>query len=107
MVPRGKNSGGGNMAIFESSQGRFKGGYWDNWDAYVRNSPIAHATKVTTPLVILHNDRDGAVDFTLSPSYTTELQRMFPPSGDQQWLGYISKVENFDAKSPSKRVGEL
>ncbi|MBA3296579.1 MAG: prolyl oligopeptidase family serine peptidase, partial [Acidobacteria bacterium] len=26
-----KNSGGGKMAIFESSQGRFKGGYWDNW----------------------------------------------------------------------------
>ena len=27
-----KNSGGGNMAIFESSQGRFRGGYWDNWE---------------------------------------------------------------------------
>ncbi len=35
------NTGGGNQPIFESSQGRFRGGYWDNWDAYVRNSPVA------------------------------------------------------------------
>ncbi|RPJ80473.1 MAG: S9 family peptidase, partial [Acidobacteria bacterium] len=29
-----KNSGNTNQGIFESSQGRFLGGYWDNWDAY-------------------------------------------------------------------------
>jgi dipeptidyl aminopeptidase/acylaminoacyl peptidase len=59
-----KNTGGANQAIFESSQGRFLGGYWDNWEAYVRNSPINFAKNVKTPLVILHNDKDGAVDFT-------------------------------------------
>ena len=26
-----KNTGGTNGAIFESSQGRFTGGHWDNW----------------------------------------------------------------------------
>ena len=35
-----KNSGGTNGAIFESSQGRFTSGPWDNWDAYTRNSPV-------------------------------------------------------------------
>ncbi len=29
-----KNTGGTNGAIFESSQGRFTGGPWDNWDGY-------------------------------------------------------------------------
>jgi dipeptidyl aminopeptidase/acylaminoacyl peptidase len=82
-----KNSGGGNMAIFESSQGRFKGGYWDNWDAYVRNSPIAHATKVTTPLVILHNDRDGAVDFTQGVEYYNTLRRLGKPVVMLEYVG--------------------
>ena len=52
-----KNSGGSNGAIFESSQGRFKGGFWDNWDAYYRNSPVFFAKNVKTPLMILHNDK--------------------------------------------------
>jgi dipeptidyl aminopeptidase/acylaminoacyl peptidase len=72
-----KNSGGGNMAIFESSQGRFRGGYWgDNWEAYVRNSPVFFAKNVTTPLIILHNDKDGAVDFTQGVEYYNTLRRM-------------------------------
>ncbi len=30
-----KNSGSANQPIFEGSQGRFAGGYWENMDAYV------------------------------------------------------------------------
>jgi dipeptidyl aminopeptidase/acylaminoacyl peptidase len=74
-----KNSGGGNMAIFESSQGRFKGGYWDNWDAYYRNSPVFFAKNVKTPLMILHNDKDGAVDFTQGVEYYNTLRRLGKP----------------------------
>ena len=51
------------------------------------------------------SSKNGATNFTLSPSYTTELQRMFPPSADQQWMGYISTVENY-TPTPD-RVGEL
>ena len=71
-----RNTGGGNMAIFESSQGRFRGGYWDNWEAYVRNSPVFFAKNVKTPLIILHNDKDGAVDFTQGVKYYNTLRRM-------------------------------
>lgn len=71
-----KNSGGGNGAIFESSQGRFTGGPWDVPEAYVRNSPVYHAANVTTPLVLLHNDQDGAVDFTQGVEYYNTLRRM-------------------------------
>jgi dipeptidyl aminopeptidase/acylaminoacyl peptidase len=82
-----KNSGGGNMAIFESSQGRFKGGYWDNWDAYYRNSPVFFAKNVKTPLMILHNDRDGAVDFTQGVEYYNTLRRMGKPVIMLQYVG--------------------
>src|SRR3569832_1851357 len=59
-----KNSGGTNGAIFEASQGRFTSGPWDNWEAYTRNSPVAFAKNVKTSFLMLHNDTDGAVDFT-------------------------------------------
>jgi len=71
-----KNSGGANQAIFESSQGRFLGGYWDNWEAYVRNSPVNFAKNVKAPLMILHNDKDGAVDFTQGVEYYNTLRRL-------------------------------
>jgi acetyl esterase/lipase len=74
-----KNSGGTNGAIFESSQGRFTGGPWEQWEAYTRNSPVAHATKVKTPLMILHNDEDGAVDFTQGVEYFNTLRRLEKP----------------------------
>ena len=93
-----KNTGGGNMAIFESSQGRFRGGYWDNWDAYVRNSPIAHASKVQTPLVIMHNDKDGAVDFTQGVEYYNTLRRLKKPVVMLEYVG-----ENHNLVKPANR----
>jgi dienelactone hydrolase len=82
-----KNSGGWNGAIFESSQGRFKGGPWDNWDAYYRNSPVFFAKNVKTPLMILHNDKDGAVDFTQGVEYFNTLRRMQKPVIMLEYIG--------------------
>ncbi len=79
-----KNSGGTNQAIFESSQGRFLGSYSDNWEAYVRNSPVNFAKNVRTPLIILHNDKDGAVDFTQGVEY---LQHAPPPREERHHAG--------------------
>jgi dipeptidyl aminopeptidase/acylaminoacyl peptidase len=74
-----KNTGGTNGAIFEASQGRFTTGPWDNWLAYTRNSPVAAAKNVKTPLMILHNDQDGAVDFTQGVEYFNTLRRLGKP----------------------------
>jgi dipeptidyl aminopeptidase/acylaminoacyl peptidase len=70
------NTGGTNQAIFESSQGRFRGNFIDNYAAYIRNSPAFHANKVTTPLMILHNDKDGAVDFNQGITYFNTLRQL-------------------------------
>ena len=91
-----KNTGGGNGAIFESSQGRFKGGFWDNWDAYYRNSPVFFAKNVKTPLMILHNDKDGAVDFTQGVEYFTTLRRLQKPVIMLEYLG-----ENHGLRKPA------
>jgi len=70
------NTGGTNQAIFEASQGRFKGNFIDNYDAYIRNSPAFHAKNVKTPLIILHNDKDGAVDFNQGITYFNTLRQL-------------------------------
>ncbi len=73
------NSGSADQPIFESSQGRFKGGYWDNLEAYTRNSPVYYAQNVKTPLIILHNDKDGAVDWNQGIEYFNTLRRLNKP----------------------------
>ncbi|HKR07583.1 MAG TPA: prolyl oligopeptidase family serine peptidase, partial [Gemmatimonadaceae bacterium] len=68
------NTGSANQPIFESSQGRFTGNFIDNYDAYIRNSPAFHAKNVQTPLMLLHNERDGAVDFNQGITYYNTLR---------------------------------
>jgi dipeptidyl aminopeptidase/acylaminoacyl peptidase len=89
------NTGSANQPIFESSQGRFTSGPWDDMDAYVRNSPVYHAKDVNTPFVMMHNDKDGAVDFTQGIEYFNTLRRL----GKQvAMLSY--KGENHSLRKP-------
>ena len=81
------NSGSANQPIFESSQGRFTGGYWTNIEAYTRNSPVYHAEKVKTPLLLLHNDQDGAVDWNQGIEYFNTLRRLKKPVVMLQYVG--------------------
>ena len=81
-----KNSGTSNGQIFEGSQGRLVAP-WENWDAYNRNSPLYNVKKVQTPLLMLHNDADGAVDFTQGVEYYTALRRLKKPVVMMQYKG--------------------
>jgi dipeptidyl aminopeptidase/acylaminoacyl peptidase len=81
------NSGSANQPIFETSQGRFKGGYWDNLEAYQRNSPVYYAQNVHTPLMILHNDKDGAVVWNQGIEYYNTLRRLKKPVIMLEYVG--------------------
>jgi dipeptidyl aminopeptidase/acylaminoacyl peptidase len=70
------NTGGANQAIFQSSQGRFKGNFLENREAYERNSPNRYADRIQTPLLILHNDKDGAVDFNQGITFYNTLRQL-------------------------------
>lgn len=94
-----KNSGTSNGQIFEGSQGRLVAP-WENWEAYNRNSPIYNVKKVQTPLLMLHNDADGAVDFTQGVEYYTALRRLKKPVVMVQYKG-----ENHGlAKQPNRKI---
>jgi dipeptidyl aminopeptidase/acylaminoacyl peptidase len=90
------NSGSANQPIFESSQGRFKGNYLDNLEAYERNSPVYYAHNVRTPLIILHNDKDGAVDWNQGIEYFNTLRQLRKPVLMLQYKG-----ENHGLRKPA------
>lgn len=98
------NSGGGNMSVFEASQGRFRGGPWENWEAYERNSPVYHVKNVNTPLLMLHNDKDGAVDFTQGIEYYSALRRLKKPviliqyKGENHGLGKLENRKDYSVR---------
>ncbi len=70
------NTGSANQPIFQSSQGRFKGNFIENREAYERNSPNRYADKIKTPLIILHDDKDGAVDFNQGITFYNTLRQL-------------------------------
>ena len=89
------NTGTSDMAIFEGSQGRFKGNVTENLDAYLRNSPAFHADKVQTSLMILHNEKDGAVDFNQGITWFNHLREL---DKDVVLLQYVG--ENHGLQQP-------
>jgi peroxiredoxin/dienelactone hydrolase len=61
---------------YEMTQSRIGGTPWQYPMRYLENSPIWFADKVKTPVLILHNDQDGAVPWTQGIEYFTALRRL-------------------------------
>jgi dipeptidyl aminopeptidase/acylaminoacyl peptidase len=57
------NTGSTDARIFEINQGRMEVPFWEDLDAYKRNSPVFHIQSLNTPLLVAFGDKDGAVDF--------------------------------------------
>lgn len=73
--------------LFESGQSRFSKGYWDNFEAFARNSPVLFADRVKTPLLMFHNDKDEAVDWNQGVEYYSALRRLQKPVIMLQYRG--------------------
>ena len=61
---------------YEMTQSRIGGTPWQFPLRYHENSPIHFADKVKTPVLILHNNQDGAVPWTQGIEYFTALRRL-------------------------------
>lgn len=64
---------------YEQTQSRIGGTLWERPLRYIENSPIFHADKVETPLLMMHNDDDGAVPWEQGIEYFTALRRLSKP----------------------------
>ena len=69
------NSGGTDARIFEISQGRMEVPFWEDEDAYRRNSPVFHIEAMNTPLLMAQGTVDGAVDFNQGVEFYNAARR--------------------------------
>jgi dipeptidyl aminopeptidase/acylaminoacyl peptidase len=64
---------------YERTQSRIGYTIWERPDLYQLNSPIFHLPKVQTPLLIMHNDNDGAVPWYQGIELYMGLRRLQKP----------------------------
>jgi dipeptidyl aminopeptidase/acylaminoacyl peptidase len=61
---------------YEKTQSRIGGSLWQYPGRFVENSPLFHADRIKTPLLMLHNDRDEAVPWQQGIEYYLALRRL-------------------------------
>ncbi|HEY4649831.1 MAG TPA: prolyl oligopeptidase family serine peptidase [Pontibacter sp.] len=64
---------------YEKTQSRIGGTLWDKPMQFIENSPLFFADRVETPLLIMHNDQDGAVPWYQGIEYFMALRRLQKP----------------------------
>lgn len=64
---------------YEKTQSRIGKTIWEAPELYVENSPLFHLPKVKTPLLIMHNDDDGAVPWYQGIELFAGLRRLQQP----------------------------
>jgi dipeptidyl aminopeptidase/acylaminoacyl peptidase len=67
---------------YESTQSRIGESLWEAPLRYLENSPLFWLDKVETPLLIMHNDRDGHVPWEQGVELFTAMRRLGKPA----WL---------------------
>jgi dipeptidyl aminopeptidase/acylaminoacyl peptidase len=65
---------------YEHTQSRIGGTLWEYPLRFLENSPLFTLDKVETPLLILHNDKDGAVPWYQGIELFTGLRRLNKPA---------------------------
>ena len=72
-------SGNSRQSQYERGQTRIGGTLWEKFDKYVDNSPLFQVPKIKTPLLIMHNDDDGAVPWQQGIEFYSALKRLNKP----------------------------
>jgi acetyl esterase/lipase len=89
------------MFQYERQQSRIGGSLWEKPLQYIENSPLFSAPKVETPLLMMHNDNDGAVPWYQGIEFFVALRRLDKPV----WmLNYNNEPHNLRASSWANRV---
>lgn len=73
-------SGMSRMFQYEKTQSRIGPPIWQGFLQYLENSPLFWLEKVKTPLLIMHNDQDGAVPWYQGIELFVALRRLGKPA---------------------------
>jgi dienelactone hydrolase len=93
---------------YEHSQTRLGASLWQNKEPFIKNSPLFRADKVHTPLLMMHNDADGAVPWYQGIEYFSALRRL----GKKVWMMQYNGedhglLERRNRKDWSIRLGQF
>lgn len=77
-----RGSSNSNEGYYETGQGRMGCTLWNDSSKYIVNSPIFGLKYVTTPLLMMHTKKDGAVAFENAVELFTGLRRL----GKKAWM---------------------
>lgn len=97
-------SGLSRMFQYERTQSRIGGSLWEYPLRYIENSPIFFVDKVQTPVLILHNDEDGAVPWYQGIEYFGALRRLGKPAwllnyrGEPHWPVKVQNRIDFNIR---------
>ncbi len=83
---------------YECTQSRIGKTIWEAPELYVENSPLFHLPKVTTPLLIMHNDKDGAVPWYQGIEIYTAMRRLQKPC----WMLNYNDDDHNLMKAPNR-----
>ncbi len=75
------------MFQYEQTQSRIGGTLWEKPIYYIENSPLFFMDRVKTPVLIMHNDEDGAVPWYQGIEMFMALKRLNSPAWLLQYNG--------------------
>ncbi len=84
---------------YEHTQSRIGGTPWEYPMRYIENSPIYNMDKVNTPILIMHNDKDGHVPWYQGIEYFTALRRLGKPT----WLLNYNGARHWPLKMQNRK----
>ncbi len=76
---------------YEHTQSRIGKSIWESPLRYLENSPLFTADKIQTPMLIMHNEGDGAVPFSQGVEFFIALRRM----GKEAWLLNYNEADHW------------
>jgi len=68
--------------LYETGQGRIGATLWERPDLYLKQSAVLNADKVTTPLLIVHNENDNNISWRQGLEFYMALRRQ----GKKVWM---------------------
>jgi dipeptidyl aminopeptidase/acylaminoacyl peptidase len=87
------------MFQYEQTQSRIGGTLWEKLPKYIENSPLFFVPQIETPLLMMHNDNDGAVPWYQGIELFTAMRRLNKPA----WLlVYNDEKHNLSRRANSK-----
>ncbi len=91
-------SGSNRSFQYEHTQSRIGKSIWESPLRYLENSPLFTADKIQTPMLIMHNENDGAVPMSQGVEFFIALRRMRKPA----WLLNYNEGDHWPTKVRDK-----